>query len=307
MKRTILTAALLCAAASCAGPAPSDDNANRPKANANAAAVATPTPPAPAVTEADALARENQLYEALKAKNHDAFAAMLADDLTYVYGGGVQDKAETIKAARDFAPASVTLSEARLVNVDRDLYVVNYKLDLDGTAGGRPLPPDYVERASTAWVNRGGNWLAVFHQETIPAEPPPAVAATPPASPSAPPSSTTDALTATEREQQLWELLTRGDFDSFADYLAADQLEVEPVGVFNKAQTLEGVRQLDFYRAALSDFKEVKLHDGATLVTYTVKSPARGFHPAGERHTTIWANRDGRWLAVFHQGTAVQK
>lgn len=309
MKRIILMAALLAAASACAAPAPADNSnaSNRSNASANTSAAASPSPAAAAtVTEADALARENQIYDALKSKNHDAFAAMLADDLTYVFSGGVQDKAATVKSAASFAPTAVTISEVRLLNVDKDLYVINYKLDIDGAAGGKPLPPDYAERASTAWINRGGKWLAVYHQETMPKEPPPAVSITPgaAASPAASASpAATAAATATDMEKQVWDALQRGDYNAFADYIAADQLEVEPTGVYNKAQSLEGVKQFDFKGATLSDFKETKLDADATLVTYMVKSPAKGFNPAGERHTTIWVNRNGKWLAVFHQGT----
>lgn len=59
--------------------------------------------------------------------------------------------------------------------------------------------------------------------------------------------------------------------------------------------------------ASLSDFKEVKFDNDATLVTYLVKATAKGFDPDGERHSTIWVNRGGKWLAAFHQGTPVMK
>ncbi len=41
------------------------------------------------------------------------------------------------------------------------------------------------------------------------------------------------------------------------------------------------------------------------LVTYMVKIPA--IAPEGEHHTTIWINRGGKWLTLFHQGTPVLK
>jgi hypothetical protein len=50
----------------------------------------------------------------------------------------------------------------------------------------------------------------------------------------------------------------------------------------------------------------VKLDDDAALVTYLVKMTAQGSEPAGERHSSIWANRGGKWLGVFHQGTPVK-
>ena len=164
MKRTVLLAALLIAASACAAPAPSNPSAtsNRPTANTSPAPASTPA--AALVTEADALAREKQVYDALKAKNYDAFAAFLADDQVYVSGSGVQDKATTLKGINVFEPTEVTLSEVKLLNATRNLYVLNYKVSVKGSVNGKPLPPDFAERDSTAWVNRGGKWLAVFHQ-----------------------------------------------------------------------------------------------------------------------------------------------
>jgi hypothetical protein len=50
----------------------------------------------------------------------------------------------------------------------------------------------------------------------------------------------------------------------------------------------------------LSDWKTVKLDDDATVVTYTVKGP--GFAAEGERNSSIWANRGGKWVGLFHHG-----
>ena len=63
------------------------------------------------------------------------------------------------------------------------------------------------------------------------------------------------------------------------------------------------MEQFDASKSELSDFKALKFEDAAGLVTYTVKLP--GSKPATEHHTTIWANRSGKWLALFHQGTPV--
>ena len=70
--------------------------------------------------------------------------------------------------------------------------------------------------------------------------------------------------------------------------------------------TIEGVRQFDASKAVLSDWQSLKLDADAAIVTYVVKDP--GFAPGGERHSTIWSNRDGKWLGLFHHaGTPVTK
>ena len=68
---------------------------------------------------------------------------------------------------------------------------------------------------------------------------------------------------------------------------------------------MTGVSQTDFSKATLSEFKSVKIDEDAAIVTYLVKIP--GVAPEGEHHTTIWINRGGKWLALFHQGTPVLK
>jgi hypothetical protein len=108
------------------------------------------------------------------------------------------------------------------------------------------------------------------------------------------------------REKQVWEMLKKKDYDGFASMLADDQVEVSPSGVNDKAGSVAGVKNGDFSTASLSDFKVVKVDDDAVVVTYLVKSTEAGSNPGGYRESTVWVNRGGKWLAVFHQGTPVK-
>ena len=313
MNRILLVAALLVAVSACA-PAGPTNTANVPT-NTNASPVATPA----RVTEADALTHEKQIWDALKAKNYDAFAALLADDQIYVTSDGVHDREASLKGVRNFELTDYAISDVKLVNVDKDLHIVVYKATVKGSSGGKALPPDAAEYASTAWVNRGGKWLVAYHQDSMAKPPPPmptpgasphpaaSPAATPAASATASPSaSPAAAVTATDLEKQVWDALQRADWDAFAAFLAPDHIEVFHYGIHDRAHALEGIKHIDFKGATLSDFKEVKLNPNATLVTYIAKSKAKGFNPAGERHTTIWANRSGKWIGVFHHGTDIE-
>jgi hypothetical protein len=312
MKRICILAVLLAAAAACTTNTPAPINAPAPSTNANAAA--TPTAAA-TVSKDDIIAREKQVWEALKNKDFDGFANMLADDQIEVFGSGINDKAGSVKGVKDLALTDVTLSDWKVVMIDKDAAVVTYTVSLKGTAGGKEIPSTPF-RASTAWVNRGGKWLAIYHQDTEATQ---AQAAGPPASGGAPAKATPTSAASPaatggsasndpiEKEKQVWDALKRKDYDGFASMLADDSLEVESDGVYDKAGSVNTVKQFDFSSASLSDFKVVKLDDDAALVTYLVKAAAKGFDPNGERHTTIWANRNGKWLAVFHQGTPVGK
>ena len=103
-------------------------------------------------------------------------------------------------------------------------------------------------------------------------------------------------------EKLVWDLFKSKSFDVFADLLAPEFIEVEPDKIYNKAEAVEAVRSFDATKGVLSDWKMVKLDDDASLVTYVAKVPYPKAPPLGERHTTIWVNRDGKWVGLFHQG-----
>src|SRR6266404_7400429 len=104
-------------------------------------------------------------------------------------------------------------------------------------------------------------------------------------------------------EKLVWDALKSKNYDAFAAYLAPNAMEIEAGGVFDKSGSVKGVSMFDASKAELSDFKTVKFDDDASLVTYTVKIP--GNKPDTEHHSTIWVHRDGKWWALFHQGTPV--
>jgi hypothetical protein len=282
-------------------------------ANANANANATTG----GATAAEVTAREKQLWDTLKNRDHEGFGKMLASELVYVSSDVIGDKAATIAGLKNFAPTEVNLSDWKTVVLDEDAAVVTYTVNARGTSGGQPLPPGAL-RASTAWVKRGAEWLAVYHQDCPVEE---GSANQPAAETSKPASNAANANTATPppavnsgaaddpiaREKQLWDALKRKDWGTFAAGLAEDQLEVQPAGVSDKAGTLAAVKSYDFTRMTLSDFKATKFDDDATLVTYTVKGQAPDGKPIHERAGSIWVNRGGKWLAVFHHGTPVMQ
>jgi hypothetical protein len=98
----------------------------------------------------------------------------------------------------------------------------------------------------------------------------------------------------------IWDLFKSKNYDAFAALLTSDFLEVEPDNYYDKAASVKGVGMFDASKAVLSDFKAVKLDETSSLGTYMVQNP--GFAPNGERHSTIWVNRDGKWLGLFHHG-----
>jgi hypothetical protein len=312
MKRLLALSALLLAASACTNNTNTNTGAGNTNANANATPVAAATPAGP--TQADIEAKERAVYDAFKAKNWDAVAALLADDFSLVVGDGVMDKAKTLDSVKKLDLTEYTLSDLRFLKVDADLALITYTINEKSSYDGKPTSGKPY-RGSSAWANRGGKWVNVYHQETDIAEMPaasptpatsaspaasPATAASPAASPAAAPASATDA------EKAVWEAIKSKNNDAFANYLLPDALEVEPEGVFEKAASAKMISMFDASKWTISDFKETKIDADATLLTYKAAGPERG-KTIEMYSSTIWTNRGGQWKAAFHQGTLAGK
>ncbi|MFL6230960.1 MAG: DUF4440 domain-containing protein [Pyrinomonadaceae bacterium] len=317
MKRILLPAALLCCVAACA-PAPTDNtnananmNANMSNMNAsNANTSSTAT-----TQDAELIAKEKELYDDFKKKDMTAFGAMLADDFMYVSSDGVHDKAATVKLAGMSGISDAALTDFKVLHIDKDAAAVIYNSDVKGTREGKAYADK--SRESSVWVNRGGKWVAIFHQDCLigPPMPPPPTASSnsntsanankaTAASPVASPATTSSDVEANEK--MVWAAIKRQDANGFASFLADDALEVEADKVYTKSESASTVTSLPFLAGTtLSDFKTVKIDDDASIVTYTAKGTGPDKKPFTEHHSTVWSNHGGKWLAALHHGTTV--
>ncbi len=304
MKRILAIVSLLLAAVGCAAP-PTNRESSAP-ANANVAKELKSTS---RISDDEVANREKAVWDALKKKDYAAFGNMLTSDYLEVGNDAVYDKQSSLDVVKGLTITEATFSDWKVLPIDQDALVVTYKANAKGSFNGQELPST-ASRASSAWVNRDGKWLAIYHQESEVKDsapsPPPSVSkspAKPTASPmGTPPETSSDAIA---NEKLIWDALKMKNSEAFAAFLAADSIEVEPDGIYDKAGSVKSISQVDFSKAALSEFKTVKFDNDASLVTYLVKIP--GMAPDGERHSTIWVNRGGKWLALFHQGTPVVK
>jgi hypothetical protein len=306
MKRIILLAALLLAATACkTAEAPSNANAT-PPANTNASS--TPKAEATTSTDSPVIAKEKEIWDNIKKKDPEAFAAMLAEDFVYISNDGLYDKAGTVNGIKQIAPTDITLSDWKTVMANKDTAVVTYTVEMKGTSGGEPMPPGAM-RAGSVWVNRGGKWVGVFHQDTPVETPPPDMAAgnkaeTRPTPQGTPKSAEPVSDDPVVREKQVWDAIKKKDYDRFASFLADDQIEVFGWGVNDKAASVEGVQHADLSKAVLSDFRMAKISEDVSIVTYMIKGGG-DIPPAGARASTTWVKRDGKWLAIYHQDTTI--
>ncbi|MGH9970402.1 MAG: DUF4440 domain-containing protein [Pyrinomonadaceae bacterium] len=297
MKKIFVLVSLLVLAGACAAPSTNRDAAVSTNANTNSTAEKSTSA---TVSEADAIAKEKAIWETIKNKDYAAFGNMLASDQAEVVPDGVYDKARTIAAVKEFEPTETTFSDWKFLPIDKDAYVVIYTVRVKGKYKGKEVPPDPV-RASSAWVNREGKWLAMYHQECDVATAPAPAKPAPSPAPSTPITLGPDPIA---NEKAIWDALKARNFGGFADALASDAVDVEPTGVYDKAGILKAVSEFDFSKVQTSEYKSTPFDSDATLVTYLVKMPAPD--PA-ERDSTIWVKRDGKWLAVFHHGSPVAK
>jgi hypothetical protein len=302
MKKILALVALLVLAAACGGPSTNREAASNANTSPEAKA------PAP-MADDEAAAREKASWDVIKRKDLDALGNILPTDYVEVENDAVYDKSTALAFYKDFNLSDVTFSDWKTLPVDKDAVIVTYNATLKATSKGEAVPPGPY-RASSAWVNRGGKWLNIYYQMTMvntsPPPPPPAKANQPAksgASPAAKMAAATTGADPAANEKMVWDALKANDSDAFAAFLTPDSVEVEQEAVYDKAGSVKTVSQIDLSKASLSEWKTVKFDDDAKLVTYMVKLP--GSKPDQERHTTIWVNRGGKWLALFHQGTPV--
>lgn len=299
MKRLLVFVCFVVLAAACT-PMSNENTANTNKATETKASA----PP----SEADIIAKEKGAWDAFKRKDADAFKKTMTTDYIGVAWDGTHDVASSVASIKDAELSDVTFADWKMTTIDKDAVLLTYTATLKGSYKGKPIPEGPYREAS-AYVNRNGEWLGVYYQETLvktipSASPSPAArlqtkAAASPATPMAKAGETTSDAEANEK--LVWDSFKTKNYDAFASYLANDFTEVEEEGVYDKAGSIKGVQAIDLTKAELTDWKTVKLDDDASLVTYKVKTPA--MKPDTGYHSTIWIKRDSKWVALFHMGT----
>jgi hypothetical protein len=287
-------------AAACTTEPTTNTGAN---SNANMSMTKTAAP-----SEADIIAKETATWDLLKKKDYDAFGNLLASDYIEVNDNGVFDKPGIIADLKDFNLTDATFSDWKMISIDNDAVILTYQATVKATEKGADVPPGPY-RSAAVWVNRDGKWVAFYYQQTLVKTAPPPPAASPSkteksaATPAGTPAQTGPDPIADEK--LVWDALKSKNFDAFASYLATDSVELEPDGFYDKSGSVKSASMFDFSKFELSDWKAAKIDADAAFVTYVVKSSDPKI-PV-ERHSTVWANRGGKWLALLHVGTPIAK
>src|SRR5712691_11066196 len=140
-------------------------NNNGAMSNANSS-----MPKSPMVSDAEIIAKEKAGWDAVKKKDWDAFGKTLASDYIEVLDDGVHDKAGTLTAIKNFDLTDVTFTDWKMLTIDKDAVIIIYSATVKATLKGQAVPPGPYREASV-YVNRDGQWLNVYYQETLAAKP----------------------------------------------------------------------------------------------------------------------------------------
>ena len=125
------------------------------------------TAPATGVS-ATLIAQEKVLLDSVVKHDVKSFSALIAPGAGSIDEGGYMTVADFIKIFDQVKVDSQTPSDIKVLTLGPTAAVVTYTLTQKGSFQGQPLPPTVY--ATTTWVNQGGKWLAMFHQESTAAK-----------------------------------------------------------------------------------------------------------------------------------------
>lgn len=125
------------------------------------AAAASANPVADAI-----IAKEKQVTDALIKKDQKAFESLVAPDAILSGADGRMSIKDFKQMA--FGPAmsitSSTIDDPQVMMIDKDAAIITYKSTGSGTMNDKPMSG--TSYATSIWVKRGNNWVAIFHQES---------------------------------------------------------------------------------------------------------------------------------------------
>lgn len=123
-----------------------------------------------AATEKALIANEQAVNDAIVKGDVKAFSALVASDGWSTDAGGFMSVADFIKAFDQAKITEAHLTGSKVMWIDDKSAVLTYTWTGKGTFMNQPVPNKTY--SSTVWTERGGKWVAVYHQESAAAPPP---------------------------------------------------------------------------------------------------------------------------------------
>lgn len=110
------------------------------------------------------LENERKIWEGFKARDANAVSALLADDVHVVTVDGRFNKSGFLRIVPQLPEiTSYTITNASVISPNKDVAILTYDSKY---VTKEPRLMNHSAFQTTVWVNRGGNWVAVFNQET---------------------------------------------------------------------------------------------------------------------------------------------
>ena len=108
-----------------------------------------------------------------------------------------------------------------------------------------------------------------------------------------------------ENEKQIWEAFKSQDASTLRALLADDVQIVTPNGRFNKTAFMSIVPELVIPSYTISNATVISPAADVAILTYDCRYTSREGRMTTHSsfQTTVWAKRDGKWIAVFNQET----
>jgi len=112
------------------------------------------------------------------------------------------------------------------------------------------------------------------------------------------------------KERQELDCLRNGNHAEFASLIADEAVFVDSHGPAGKAEVVENTAEFRLQDFAMEDIRFVPLSSKSGVLIYRVTETGttHGKPFSATAHiSAIWVERDGRWLCVFSQESAVPK
>lgn len=124
-----------------------------------------------ATIEKALIANENKINEAVAKSDAKTFNDLVAADAVSADMSGFMKVSDFVKTLDKMKISTWHIMNPQVLWIDDKSAIVTYTWMGKGTYMNEPVPETTI--ASTVWAERNGKWVAVFHQETAKAPPPP--------------------------------------------------------------------------------------------------------------------------------------
>ncbi len=242
------------------------------------------------------IAMEKEDWEALKHKDKAAATRLLADDFVGMYDFGFFTKSEWIKQIDEqYTVDDYTIENPKLLRPSANTALLLYTSNCKGTGTWTEFC-SHASRISDLFVERNGQWVALFSQDTQ-------------ATSSQPLPHDDLSTQALAKEREILDAQNRNDWAAFAKLLADDLVAIDEDGIHSKNELLEQIRaaEVRFSDYKMESVKVIPQNNGA-IVAYkeTLVGTEHGkpftWHIYTHSH---WERQGGKWLmTMFQDSTA---